>query len=208
MVGCSKNAMLAAMSARSTAGAPTVAFSWGYAGWGNHTRELVAQVDAVEDARGFAPPLFVDIRRRRHVRAVGFRERAFAALLGPERYLWLNGLGNVAIDDDEAEMALHDPGELATLLARLEERAAAGGRVIFFCACASPLGRASGPAVRTAAGWTFPVHGVRALADEGALRRQLDDDLREARLTPLGARLELPPRWRFEPLAAPAGDDD
>ncbi len=36
-------------------------------------------VDAVEHARGFAPPLFVDVRVRRSVRALGFRDRAFTA---------------------------------------------------------------------------------------------------------------------------------
>jgi len=38
------------------------AFSWGYWGWGNHTRELIDAVDAVERRHGRRPPVFVDIR--------------------------------------------------------------------------------------------------------------------------------------------------
>jgi len=42
-------------------------FSFGYYGWGNHTRDLVEAVDTVEASRGFAPPTFVDIRIRRRL---------------------------------------------------------------------------------------------------------------------------------------------
>jgi hypothetical protein len=38
------------------------AFSWGYEGWGNHTRAFVRMTDAIELARGKRPPIFVDIR--------------------------------------------------------------------------------------------------------------------------------------------------
>jgi hypothetical protein len=41
---------------------PLSLFSWGYWGWGNAARQLVEAVDAVEQARGFQPPLFVDVR--------------------------------------------------------------------------------------------------------------------------------------------------
>jgi hypothetical protein len=68
-------------------------FSWGYFGWGNATRELVTLVDAVETRRGFAPPVFVDIRIRRTVRAAGFSGRNFEELLGPERHVWLQPVG-------------------------------------------------------------------------------------------------------------------
>jgi hypothetical protein len=44
------------------------AFSWGYRGWGNHTRDFVRTVDAIERARGKRPPIFVDIRFSRSVR--------------------------------------------------------------------------------------------------------------------------------------------
>ena len=119
---------------------PLLAFSWGYEGWGNHTAELVKMVDAVEASRGFGPPLFVDVRLKRVVRAIGFRERAFEKLLG-ERYVWLQGLGNVAVGDHSLAMALSDPSQLETLLDLVAQRAAADSRVIFFCSCGSPLAR-------------------------------------------------------------------
>lgn len=50
----------------------TTIFTWGYYGWGNHTPQLLDAVDAVETSRGFEPPMFVDIRIRRTVRAKGF----------------------------------------------------------------------------------------------------------------------------------------
>jgi len=53
----------------------TTLFTWGYYGWGNHTPDLVKAVDAVETSRGFQPPMFVDIRIRRSVRAAGFTAR-------------------------------------------------------------------------------------------------------------------------------------
>jgi hypothetical protein len=116
-----------------------LAFSWGYEGWGNHTEALVAIVDAVEAARGYAPPLFVDIRIRRSVRAVGFRERAFAEQLG-SRYRWLRGLGNRAIVEDLADaIVIADPSEAETLVEIIADAAAAQRRVIFFCSCGSPL---------------------------------------------------------------------
>src|SRR5688500_8003061 len=52
--------------------APLTMFTWGYWGWGTTTREFVQAADAVEASRGFNPPLFVDIRIRRSVRAPGF----------------------------------------------------------------------------------------------------------------------------------------
>lgn len=67
-------------------------FSWGYYGWGNHTDRLVEAVDAVEESRGFRPPVFVDIRIRRSVRAVGFNGTRFEKLLGPERHRWMPSL--------------------------------------------------------------------------------------------------------------------
>src|ERR1700712_2475078 len=114
-----------------------VAFSWGYEGWGNHTEALVEIVDAIEASRGYAPPLFVDIRLRRAVRAVGFRDRAFEQRLGP-RYRWLRGLGNRAIIEDLADaIVIADPSEARTLVELIAD--AAYRRVIFFCSCGSPL---------------------------------------------------------------------
>jgi hypothetical protein len=62
------------------------AFSWGYWGWGSHTSDLIKAADSVEQDRGRSPPLFVDIRFRRSVRAIGFRESAFAQTVGADRY--------------------------------------------------------------------------------------------------------------------------
>jgi hypothetical protein len=116
-----------------------LAFSWGYEGWGNHTEALVSIVDAVEVSCGYAPPLFVDIRIRRSVRAVGFRERAFEQQLGP-RYHWLRGLGNRAIVEDLADaIVIADPSEAETLVDVIAEAAGDKRRVIFFCSCGSPL---------------------------------------------------------------------
>ena len=75
----------------------TTIFTWGYYGWGNHTPELVEAVDAVETSRGFEPPIFVDIRIRRTVRAKGFPGNAFEKLLGPTRHRWMKSLGNMFI---------------------------------------------------------------------------------------------------------------
>lgn len=65
--------------------------SWGYEGWGNWTDELVQTADAVEKARGRRPPVFVDIRARRSVRAEGFRDKAFERRFGPDRCRWIQG---------------------------------------------------------------------------------------------------------------------
>lgn len=266
-----------------------VAFSWGYEGWGNHTRELVEMVDAVEQARGFAPPLFVDVRMRRVVRAIGFRDRAFESLLGPDRYVWMKGLGNRRIVDDSLDEAtIDDPAQAEDLLDLIVQRATDSQRVIFFCACGSPLKRcechrgevtellvsaasrrkspltvqewpggapvtaavdvsadlmrrlqhsvaaggdsmripvpsnvpvaraaglphfsilrcrsgheevlaASGPAIFTASGWTFPGYSVWHADKIATLRATLDDDLEEFALEPFGASPDLPARWR------------
>ena len=64
----------------------TTIFTWGYYDWGNHTLQLV---EAIERSRGFEPPLFVDIRIRRTVRAKGFQGNAFEKLLGQDRHRWM-----------------------------------------------------------------------------------------------------------------------
>ncbi len=114
------------------------AFSWGHEGWGNSTTELVAMVDAVEKSRGFGPPVFVDIRFRRQGRAVGFQEGAFQDLLGPERYHWIQGLGNRAVATGGQKTVIHRPDDADKLLDLIESAAAQGCRVIYFCHCASP----------------------------------------------------------------------
>src|SRR5438045_3133035 len=65
------------------------AFTWGYWGWGSHTKEFVRMVDAIERDRGWQPPLFVDIRFSRSVRAVGFRQDLFERVTGQHRYKWM-----------------------------------------------------------------------------------------------------------------------
>ena len=55
-------------------------FSWGYEGWGNATRQLVRSFDLAEAYRRHTPPIFVDIRMSRSVRAVGFRDHTFGCL--------------------------------------------------------------------------------------------------------------------------------
>ena len=114
-------------------------FSWGYEGWGNWTDKLVEAVDAVEKARGRAPPIFVDIRARRKVRAEGFKEHAFERLLGTDRYRWLKGLGNRAILTGSTRGEFVDPAQVADLLDLAIEARKANRRVIFFCSCPIPI---------------------------------------------------------------------
>jgi hypothetical protein len=113
---------------------PITLFSWGYWGWGNATPQLVEAVDAVERGRGFAPPLFVDVRLRREVRAVGFRGDAFGETVGRERYRWLRGLGNAAIANG-GSMRLANAAAVNDLLELAVASAGAGQRVIFYCSC-------------------------------------------------------------------------
>lgn len=68
------------------------------------------------------------------MRAPGFREKAFEKLLGPDRYVWMNRLGNDAILEGGA-MKIHDPSAARDLLDLAVENARQGRRVIFFCSC-------------------------------------------------------------------------
>src|SRR5262245_20099758 len=77
-------------------------FTWGFWGWGAATRQLVQAVDLAETGRGFAPPVFVDIRYRRTGRAPGFKGPAFEDLLGWRRYRWIPTLGNSSIGTGRA----------------------------------------------------------------------------------------------------------
>ena len=120
------------------ANAPVTLFTWGYEGWGNWTDKLVEAVDDVEQSRGWGPPLFVDIRASRKVRADGFREKAFEKKFGPERYRWMNRLGNKAILTHEKYGSLIDPTAAANLLDLAVEMQAQRRRVIYFCSCVSP----------------------------------------------------------------------
>ncbi|MBM3271218.1 MAG: hypothetical protein FJZ01_26595, partial [Candidatus Sericytochromatia bacterium] len=110
------------------------AFSFGYAGWGPHTEKLIRTFDVVERARGFEPPLIVDTRIRRNVRAVGFRGTALADRLG-DRHRWLRELGNRNVLTGEDGIAIDHPEAARTLLTWIREEAARYRRLIFFCSC-------------------------------------------------------------------------
>ena len=98
---------------------PLVLFSWGYWGWGSTTRQFVESVDLVEKSRGFEPPMFIDARLRRSVRAPGFRDSAFQQVVGEQRYRWMNGLGNKELGT--GGMALNDPKAVPELLRVADE---------------------------------------------------------------------------------------
>lgn len=115
-------------------------FSWGFAGWGNATAELVAAVDAAETKRGFNPPIFVDIRYKRTGRAKGFKEHTFEDLLGWRRYRWMPTLGNRAIATGKRKTDIAAPKAARNLLDVALEASDKRVRVIFFCACPSPFG--------------------------------------------------------------------
>jgi hypothetical protein len=91
-------------------------FTWGYWGWGTHTKEFVRIADAIERKRSFQPPIYVDIRLSRKVRAPGFREGAFESVLGCRRYRWLSKLGNARIGSGKAGIRILDPGGVEDLL--------------------------------------------------------------------------------------------
>lgn len=115
-------------------------FSWGYWGWGNATRQLVDAVDAVEAARGFGPPIFVDVRISRSVRAAGFRDHAFEQLAGHDRYVWMRRLGNRNIETHTGpRIQIADPSAAEDLLDLSLDAAKDRRRLLFFCACERPI---------------------------------------------------------------------
>lgn len=117
----------------------TTLFTWGYYGWGNATPQLVEAVDAVETARGFQPPLFVDIRIRRTVRAKGFQGSAFEKLLGPTRHRWMKSLGNSYIETRTGPFVqIADPSAADELLDLAIETDQQEQRLLFFCSCQWP----------------------------------------------------------------------
>ncbi len=100
--------------------------------------------DAVEKSRGFAPPLFIDVRLRRKVRAAGFKDNAFAEVVGKGRYVWLPAMGNKNIDDESATRAMFaEPTKVSELLELVLDAHEQGRRVIFFCACEQPFDSAA-----------------------------------------------------------------
>jgi hypothetical protein len=112
-------------------------FSFGYWGTGSATPALVEAVNEAEALRGFEPPLWVDIRISRSVRAAGFRDAAFEKLLGTQ-YVWMQDLGNRSILDGKPRIDIRRPAaadELLELALRSARR-----RLIFFCSCELPGG--------------------------------------------------------------------
>jgi hypothetical protein len=114
------------------------ALSWGYWGWGQATRELDARFTAVEASMGFKPPLFVDVRASRSVRASGFYGDAFERVVGPRRYRWFRRLGNAAIVSGKGPMRLIEPKAVGELLALVKQASQDSRRVVFFCSCEAP----------------------------------------------------------------------
>jgi len=117
----------------------TTLFTWGYYGWGNHTPNLVKAVDAVETSRGFQPPIFVDIRIRRSVRAAGFTGPAFERLLGQDRHRWMKSLGNKFIETRTGpNIQIADPTAAGELLDLAIESGRHKQRLLVFCSCQWP----------------------------------------------------------------------
>lgn len=114
------------------------AFSWGYFGWGNNAKLLVETVDAVEARRGWEPPMFVDVRIRREVRARDFRGDRFERILGGNRYRWIRELGNLQVAGRSQRMKIADPNAILHLLATIAVQHRQHRRVIFFCSCELP----------------------------------------------------------------------
>jgi hypothetical protein len=115
-----------------------VIFSWGYWGWGTATGQFVSAVGAVEKARGFEPPMFVDTRIRRSVRAPGFNGSAFERTVGPALHRWMPSLGNLAVLDGSEGIRIKDPGAAADLLDLALECCPQRRRILFFCSCEYP----------------------------------------------------------------------
>jgi hypothetical protein len=114
-------------------------FTWGYWGWGNATAQFVRLADAAEAARGFAAPMFVDVRISRSVRAKGFNGNAFGQLVGVGRYRHLPGLGNLAVlGVSGPTIQIKDPARALDLLHIALGLAGADRRVLFFCSCEFP----------------------------------------------------------------------
>lgn len=117
---------------------PIVLYSWGYWGWGNATKALVRSVDAAEAIQGRRPPIFVDIRIRRNVRAKGFTGDAFERTVRRNRYRWIRDLGNESVLTGARRTHLRNPRAAAQLLDLAIEASAGRRRLIFFCACEFP----------------------------------------------------------------------
>jgi hypothetical protein len=111
-------------------------FSFGYGGWGTSTAQLVQSLDALERSRGFNPPVLVDIRICRSVRAPGFNGRALERLVGADRYVHIPQLGNRAVMEDTGEaITIADPDAADSLFNLAINERQRTRRIVFFCAC-------------------------------------------------------------------------
>jgi hypothetical protein len=113
-------------------------FTFGYWGWGSATPELIRAIDAAERKKGFSPPVFVDIRLKRSVRAEGFRDDAFERLLPKGRYQWFSSLGNIKIGTKEGGIKIKEPHSARFLFEEALKYGKENRRIIFFCACEIP----------------------------------------------------------------------
>lgn len=114
----------------------TTLFSFGYWGWGTSTAQLVQEFDALELSRGFNPPILVDIRISRSVRAPGFNNRALEKLVGADRYVHMPELGNRAVIEDTGEaVTIANPDAADSLLDLAISAHSKSRRIVFFCAC-------------------------------------------------------------------------
>jgi hypothetical protein len=111
-------------------------FSFGYWGCGSAAPLLVKAIDEAESKRGFEPPLWVDVRISRSVRAAGFRDRRFEDLL-KSRYEWMPDLGNKRVEQGRKGIEIKNPAAARELLQRALDRP--NRRVIFFCSCEYPV---------------------------------------------------------------------
>jgi|JI8StandDraft_1071087.scaffolds.fasta_scaffold00929_5 hypothetical protein len=114
-------------------------FSFGYWGWGTAVPEMVKMIDLVEKSRGYAPPMFVDIRMNHAVRAPGFNGNSFQKHLGEKRVLNFKDLGNKRIGQSRGpSIQINRPESADALLDIILERFQKKQRTIFFCSCLNP----------------------------------------------------------------------
>ena len=114
-------------------------FTFGYWGWGNHTEELLATIDERERKAGCSPPVFVDIRFNRAVRAKGFNGDNFKEIVGEKRYRHMRSLGNARIGSGKGGIRINEPQAAAELLDEALQAADDNRRIIYFCACEVPV---------------------------------------------------------------------
>jgi hypothetical protein len=111
-------------------------FSFGYWGWGTSTKHLIEAFDALERSRGFNPPILVDVRISRSVRAPGFNNRALENLVGADRYVHMPQLGNRAVIENTGEaVTIANPEAAGSLLDLAISAHTKSRRIVFFCAC-------------------------------------------------------------------------